>query len=85
MLREMPLDHDVFAAINDEIMRIQAKEYRHERHHFKLDDEGAGYASFRDVGRDGGFQWRGPADELLAKLRKVPSGGGSEAIRDEFS
>lgn len=28
----MPLDHDMFAAINGEIMRIQAKEYRHERH-----------------------------------------------------
>jgi len=38
----MPLDHDVIAAVNDEIMRIQAKEYRHERHHFKLDDEAPG-------------------------------------------
>jgi hypothetical protein len=64
MPRNMPLDHDVFAAINDEILRIQAREYRHERDHFKLDDEGAGRASFRDAERENGFHWRAPAAEF---------------------
>jgi hypothetical protein len=81
----MPLDHDVFAAINDEIMRIQAKEYRHRRHHFKLDDEGMSNVSFRDVGRGDGFHGRAPQKSCSPGCGSLPSGGGSEEIRREFS
>jgi hypothetical protein len=49
MPRKMPLDHDVFAAINDGILRIQAKEYRPERHHSSSTTRVAGRGSFRDV------------------------------------
>jgi hypothetical protein len=31
------------------------------------------------------FDWFGPARELLDPLRKLPSGGGAEAVRNEFS
>jgi hypothetical protein len=38
-------------------------------------------------GSSGGqdFHWFGPAKELLERLRKVPSGGGAEGVRSEFS
>jgi hypothetical protein len=49
MPRKMPLDHDVFAAINDGILRIQAQGVPPRATSLTLDDEGAGRGSFRDV------------------------------------
>jgi hypothetical protein len=31
------------------------------------------------------FHWLGPAKEFLERLRGVPTGGGAEAVRKEFS
>jgi hypothetical protein len=30
------------------------------------------------------IRWFGPATELLDRLRKLPSGGGAEAVREEL-
>jgi hypothetical protein len=85
MPRKMPLDHDVFAAINDGILRIRAKEYRPERHHSSATTRVPAEVRFVMSMRESGFHWRGPAAELLTSLQKLPSGGGSDAIPNEFS
>jgi hypothetical protein len=86
----VPLEHDLVTAINDELSRIEAKEKAHDhrlghgdRVHFV--DEGEGNVTLNGSSKGHDFDWFGPAKELLDRLRKVPSGGGAEAVRDEFS
>jgi hypothetical protein len=87
---QVPLEHDLITALNDEILRIEAREKVHDHHlghgdrvHFE--DSGEGNATL--TGSSGGhdFHWFGPARELLERLRTVPSGGGAEGVRLEFS
>jgi hypothetical protein len=87
---EMPLEHDLLTALNDELMRIEAREKVHDHrlgHGDRLDyeDSGAGNVTLSGSSDGSDFHWSGPAKELLERLRKVPSGGGPEAIRSEFS
>jgi hypothetical protein len=56
----MPLEHDLVMALNDELLRIEAREKAHDR-------------------------WFGPGKELLERLPTVPSVGGAEGVRSEFS
>jgi hypothetical protein len=86
----VPLEHDLVAALNDELMRIEARESVHDHHlghgdrvHFE--DGGAGNVTLTGSWDGHDFRWSGPAKELLDRLRKVPSGGGAEAVRSEFS
>jgi hypothetical protein len=86
----MPLEHDLVTAINSELMRIEAREKVHDHHlghgdrvHFE--DGGNGNVSLSGLSDCHDFHWSGPADEFLERLRRVPSGGGNEGVRTEFS
>ncbi len=86
----MPLEHDLVTAINSELMRIEAREKLHDHHlghgdrvHFE--DGGNGNVSLSGLSNGHDFHWSGSADEFLERLRRVPSGGGNEGVRTEFS
>ena len=86
----MPLEHDLGTALNDELLRIEAREKVRDHHlghgdrvHFEDSGEANVTLSGSSEGHD--FDWFGPAKELLERLRKVPSGGGAEGVRSEFS
>jgi hypothetical protein len=86
----MPLEHDLVTALNDELLRIEAREKVHDHHlghgdrvHFEDSGEGNVTLSGSWDGQD--IHWFGPAKELLVRLRKVPSGGGAEGVHSEFS
>jgi hypothetical protein len=71
-------------------MRLEAREKVHDHHlghgdrvHFEGSGEGNVTLQRLLGGQD--FHWFGPAKELLERLRKVPSGGGAEGVRSEFS
>ena len=87
---QAPLEHDLVTALNDELLRIEAREKVRDHHlghgdrvHFEDSGEGNVTLSGSSGGID--FDWFGPAKELLERLRKVPSGGGAEGVRSEFS
>lgn len=86
----MPLEHDLFKGINDGLLRIEAKERVHDhrlghgdRVHFE--DRGEANVTLTGSSKGNDFHWFGPAAELLHRHRRLPSGGGAEAVRDEFS
>jgi hypothetical protein len=86
----MPLEHDPVTAINLELTRIQEREALHDhrlghgdRIHFTEANDNDG--DLRGSGRFKDFHWFGPAGQILERLRRLPSGGGAEAIRSEFS
>jgi hypothetical protein len=89
---QAPLEHDLVTALNNELLRIEAREKVHDDdHHLGHGDrvhfEDSGEGNVTLSGSLGGidFDWFGPAKELLERLRKVPSGGGAEGVRSEFS
>lgn len=87
----MPLEHDLVTALNDELLRIEAREKAHDDHHLGhgdrvyFEDSGAGNVTLSGSSGGRDFHWFGPARELFERLRKVPSGGGAEGVRSEFS
>ena len=85
----MPLEHDLVTAINDELMRIEARERTHDHSlghgdHVHLADEGGGNVTLSGSSGGRDFHWFGAAKELLGRLRTLPVGGGAEAVRNEF-
>jgi hypothetical protein len=86
----VPLEHDLVTAINGELMRIEAREQVHDHrlgHGDRIHYEDSGGGNVTLSGSSGGhdFNWFGPAKEFLERLRKVPSGHGTEGVRSEFS
>jgi hypothetical protein len=87
---DVPLEHDLVTALNDEILRIEAREKAHDHHlghgdRLHFEDSGGGNVTLGGSSGGHDFHWFGPAKELLERLRKVPSGGGAEGVRSEFS
>ncbi|MEN3310864.1 MAG: hypothetical protein V7645_193 [Actinomycetota bacterium] len=86
----MPLEHDLVAAINNELMRIEAREKVHDHQlghgdRIHYEDSGGGNVGLSGLSNGHDFQWSGSATEFLERLRKVPSGDGAEGVRTEFS
>jgi hypothetical protein len=81
----MPLEHDLNAAINAELMRIGAREKVHDHHlghgdRVHYEDGGLGNVTLTGSSSSGqDFYWLGPAKEFVERLRAVPTGGGAEA------
>ena len=72
----MPLEHDLITAINDELLRIEAREKAHDHklgHGDRVHYEDSGEGNVTLGGSAGGhdFRWFGPATEFLQRLRKV--------------
>jgi hypothetical protein len=75
---------DVLDAIESELERIGAGEPADPVDSIGVNDEDEGWASLGATEERHDFYWYGRAEEILARLRRLVSGGGPSAVREEF-
>jgi hypothetical protein len=71
-------------AIQAELERIGAGQHGADTDSIGVNDEEEGWASLGATESRRDFYWYGKSEEILERLRSLDSGGGPEAVREEF-